>query len=66
VRFPRATHLPLYRQSDIYAREGVDLSRSTLTDWVGQCGVALQPLADALKAELLTHPVLHADETPVT
>jgi transposase len=58
-------HLPLYRLEEIYAREGVPLPRSTLAQWVGQCGVQLQPLVDALKAEMLTHSVLHADETPV-
>ncbi len=41
------------------------LPRSTLAQWVGQCGVQLQPLIDALKAEMLAHTVLHADETPV-
>ncbi len=35
MKAPRATHLPLYRQSQIFAREGIDLGRSTLTDWVG-------------------------------
>lgn len=58
-------HLPLYRQEAIFGRTGLPIPRSTLAQWVGQCGVALQPLADALKAELLTHRVLHADETPV-
>ena len=58
-------HLPLYRLEEIYAREGVPLPRSTLAQWVGQCGVQLQPLVDALTAEMLTHTVLHADETPV-
>ena len=58
-------HLPLYRQEAIYARSGVDLSRSTMAEWTGAVGVALQPLADALRGELLTHDVLHADETPV-
>ena len=41
-------HLPLYRLEEIYAREGVPLPRSTLAQWVGQCGVQLQPLVDAL------------------
>ncbi|AKJ27078.1 IS66 family transposase [Caldimonas brevitalea] len=60
-----ADHMPLYRQEGIYARSGVDLPRSTMAQWVGACGVQLQPLVDALKAEMLTHRVLHADETPV-
>ena len=59
-------HLPLYRQESIFARAGLALPRSTLAQWVGQCGVQLQPLVDALRAELLKHRVLHADETPVS
>ncbi|WP_297919794.1 IS66 family transposase [Metallibacterium sp.] len=58
-------HLPLYRQEAIYARSGVTLGRTTLAEWIGAIGVALQPLVDALRRELLTRPVLHADETPV-
>lgn len=58
-------HLPLYRQEAIYARSGIELGRSTLAEWVGAIGVALAPLTAALRAELLTQPVLHADETPV-
>jgi transposase len=58
-------HLPLYRQEAIFGRAGLALSRSTLAQWVGACGVQLQPLVAALKAELLSRPVLHADETPV-
>jgi hypothetical protein len=60
-----ADHQPLYRQSEIYRRSGVELARSTLAEWVGAAGVALAPLAAALRAELLMQPVLHADETPV-
>ncbi|HEY5580361.1 MAG TPA: IS66 family transposase [Rhodoferax sp.] len=59
-------HLPLYRQERIFGRAGVELPRSTLAQWVGICGVQLQPLVDALKAEILHHSVLHADETPVS
>jgi transposase len=58
-------HVPLYRQEQIFGRSGLALPRSTLAQWVGACGVGLQPLADALKAILLSRPVLHADETPV-
>jgi len=58
-------HLPLYRQENIFERAGLAIPRSTLAQWVGQCGVQLQPLADALRTELLKHSVLHADETPV-
>jgi transposase len=58
-------HLPLYRQEAIFGRAGLALPRSTLAQWVGACGVKLQPLIDAMKALLLTRAVLHADETPV-
>ena len=58
-------HLPLYRQEAIFGRAGLALPRSTLGTWVGQCGVQLQPLVDALKREMLQARVLHADETPV-
>ena len=60
-----ADHLPLYRQETIFARAGLAIPRSTLAQWVGTCGVRLQPLVDALKDEILTRRVLHADETPV-
>lgn len=58
-------HLPLYRLEQMAARDGVTLSRSTLAEWVGRIGVALQPLADRLAVLLREGPVLHADETPV-
>ena len=58
-------HLPLYRQEAIFQRAGHAIARSTLAQWVGECGVQLQPLVDALAAEMLRQPVLHADETPV-
>jgi transposase len=58
-------HLPLYRQEAIFERAGLAIARSTLAQWVGECGVQLQPLVDALAAEMLQHRVLHADETPV-
>lgn len=61
-----ADHLPLYRQEAIFGRAGLAIPRSTLGAWVGQCGVRLQPLVDAMKAQLLACPVLHADETPVS
>ena len=60
-----ADHQPLYRQEGIFERAGVAIPRSTLAQWVGVCGVRLQPLVDALKAMLLERAVLHADETPV-
>ena len=60
-----ADHLPLYRQEAIYARAGAAIPRSSLAHWVGSCGVQLQPLVDALRQEVLTHSVIHADETLV-
>ncbi|MFM0283389.1 IS66 family transposase [Paraburkholderia sediminicola] len=58
-------HLPLYRQEGIFGRAGFAIPRSTLAQWVGMCGVQLQPLVDALKEQMLRHRVMHADETPV-
>jgi transposase len=60
-----ADHLPLYRQSEIYARQGVELERSTLADWVGGCFHLLDPLTAALKRYVLGATKLHADDTPV-
>ena len=58
-------HLPLYRQEAIFGRSGYAIARSTLAQWVGVCGVQLQPLVDALKTAMFRSAVLHADETPV-
>ena len=58
-------HLPLYRQTEIYARSGVHIPRSSMAQWLGICGVRLEPLAALLKDFLLGHDVLHVDETPV-
>jgi transposase len=60
-----ADHLPLYRLEQIAARQDVILSRSTLAEWVGRLGVALDPLAQRLASRLKEASVLHADETPV-
>ena len=58
-------HQPLNRQRDRYAREGVDLSLSTLADQVGACTVALRPLHDLIAAHVLAAERLHGDDTPV-
>lgn len=58
-------HLPLYRQCDIYAREGLDLERSTLSGWIGQCSLLLRPLVAALNRHVLSGTKVHADDTPV-
>ena len=58
-------HQPLYRQAEMYAREGVELERSTLADWVGGTSRLLQPLVEALSRHVLAANKLHADDTPV-
>jgi len=58
-------HLPLYRQSGIYARDKVDLHRSTLTDWVGRSTALLEPLAAHIGKLVRAGPALFADDTPV-
>ena len=58
-------HLPLYRQSEIYEREGVELERSTLADWVGGTSQLLAPLVEGLRRHVLSATKLHADDTPV-
>ncbi|KQM52207.1 transposase [Pseudomonas sp. Leaf15] len=60
-----ADHLPLYRQEKIFGRAGLPIARSTLAQWVGQTGVQLQPLVEALREAVLAQRVVHADETPV-
>ena len=60
-----ADHLPLYRQERIFERAGMKLARSTMAQWVGVCGVQLQPLVDAFRQAILAHRMMHADETPV-
>jgi transposase len=55
-------HLPLYRQERIFARADPAIAQSTLGEWVGVCGVGLQPLVDALREVLLQQDALHADE----
>jgi transposase len=60
-----ADHLPLYRQSEIYAREGVDLDRSTLAGWVGATSELLAPLVEAVRDHVMAASKLHADDTPV-
>jgi transposase len=60
-----ADHLPLYRQSEIYAREGIELDRSTLAGWVGGASRALEPLVDAVREYVLDAMKIHADDIPV-
>jgi hypothetical protein len=58
-------HLPLYRQESILARQGVELSRKTLCDWVMTGADKLQPLVDLMKQEVLASKVIHTDDTTV-
>ncbi len=58
-------HSPLNRQSEIYAREGVDLDRSTLAGWVGASAALLQPLVESVRHHVFAAIRLHADDTPV-
>jgi transposase len=58
-------HQPLYRQSQIYARQGVELERSTMADWVGGSSRLLEPLVTALRRYVTAADKLHADDTPV-
>jgi transposase len=60
-----ADHLPLYRQSQIFERDGLDLDRSTLADWVGKSTALLEPLADAIGRHVLAGRAIFADDTPV-
>jgi transposase len=60
-----ADHLPLYRQSQIYAREGLELDRSTLADWVGGAAELLEPLVGSLGRYVLSAEKIHGDDTPV-
>src|SRR5262245_24360732 len=58
-------HLPLYRQAEIYARDGLDLDRALLADWVGKAAWLLRPLAARIGQHVMAGSVIHADDTPV-
>lgn len=60
-----ANHIPLNRQSEIYAREGVELDRSTLAGWVGASNQLLAPLVEAVRRHVMAGRKIHADDTPV-
>jgi transposase len=60
-----ADHQPLYRQSVIHARRGVELDPSTTGRWMGACGVLIAPLVEALRRYVLTPGKVHADDTPM-
>ncbi len=63
VRFLRATRLPLYRQAQIYSRQGINLDRSTLANWVGKAAFELKPVFECLVENLKTSTKLYMDET---
>jgi len=58
-------HQPLYRQSEIFAREGIDLDRSTLAGWVGAASELVAPLVDEIRKHVLAGSKVHGDDTPV-
>jgi len=57
--------LPLYRQAGIIARDGVDIDRASLCDWVGRAAWWLAPISDAIAAHVMAAPVIHTDDTPI-
>jgi transposase len=61
-----ADHPPLYRQAELYSREGLDLDRSTLARWVGVTSELLAPLVEAIRAHVMSASKLHADDTPIS
>ncbi len=63
--FKYLDHLPLYRQSEIYARQGVDLDRSTLADWIGGIARLVSPLSELIGRYVTTASKVHADDTTV-
>lgn len=60
-----ADHTPLYRQSEIAARDGVTLDRASMGRWVGQCEELCRPLTEALRRYTIAGTKLHADDTPI-
>jgi len=58
-------HLPLYRQSKMYARDSMEISRSTLSGWVSQCSKLLDPLVEELRKTVFSASQLHGDDTPI-
>ena len=58
-------HLPLYRQEQIYEREGIEIPRQTMCDWIAGCANLLRPIYDWMQKDLLASEVIHTDDTPV-
>jgi transposase len=59
------SHLPLNRQSESFAREGIDLDVSTLADWVGACASTLAPLVELIRSHVSDAARIHGDDTTV-
>lgn len=59
-------HLPLYRQSGIFARHGAEIAESTLGDWVKDAAEMLQPVVDAMKSSVMASHVVQSDDTGIT
>lgn len=58
-------HLPAYRQSQIFAREGVEISRATISSWLGQGAKLLEPIAELIREYVISSEQIHGDDTPV-
>ncbi len=58
-------HLPIYRQHQMYLREGIEIAKSTMTGWAGECVKLLQPLIIKLQQAIFSSSYLHGDDTPV-
>ena len=65
MKLPRATRFPLYRQAQIFVRQGIELDRSTLSFWVGRACWWLEPLYERLLAKILGSTKIFADDTPL-
>jgi transposase len=66
VRFPRATRLPLHRQEEIFRRQGLELSRQTMCDWMRACAGLVRPLYELMKQRVLGSKAIQTDDTPVS
>jgi transposase len=60
-----SNHLPAYRQSQMFEREGIDISRSTISSWLGQGAKLLEPIADLIREYVISCNQIHGDDTPV-
>ena len=65
VKFPRTTHLPLYRLERIFKRHGVDLARSSMCRWMQDLAALCKPLLTSMKQQILCSHVIQSDDTPV-